>query len=74
MKVKGLIAIGVAHTTQCPYCIQGHVKAAKKSRATNQESAEALFVVTALRAGVAFAHSTISMGVLKEMGRSKNER
>ncbi len=66
-KVKELIAVAVAHTTQCPYCIEGHVKAAKKEGATDQEIAEAIFVAAALRAGGAFAHSTISMGVIKRM-------
>ena len=42
-KVKELIAIGVAHTTQCPYCIEGHVRAAKKAGASDQEIAEAVF-------------------------------
>lgn len=65
-KVKELIALGVAHTTQCPYCIEAHVKAAQKAGATEQEIAEAIFVAAALRAGGAFAHSTISMGVLKK--------
>lgn len=65
-KVKELIAVGVAHTTQCPYCIEAHVKAAQKAGATDQEIAEAIFVAAALRAGGAFAHSTISMGVLKK--------
>ena len=73
-KVKELIAIGVAHTTQCPYCIEGHVRAAKKSGATDQEIAEAIFVAAALRAGGAFAHSAISMGVLKEMDRLEKEK
>ncbi|MBM4340718.1 MAG: carboxymuconolactone decarboxylase family protein [Deltaproteobacteria bacterium] len=66
-KVKELIAIGVAHTTQCPYCIEGHVKAAKKAGATDQEIAEAVFVTMALRAGGALAHSTIAMHVSKEL-------
>ena len=66
-KVKELIAIGVAHTTQCPYCIESHVKAAEKAGATDQEIAEAIFVAAALRAGGAFAHSTIAMGVLNDM-------
>jgi AhpD family alkylhydroperoxidase len=66
-KVKELIAVGVAHTTQCPYCIESHVKAANKAGATDQEIAEAIFVAAALRAGGAFAHSTIAMSVLKEM-------
>lgn len=72
-KVKELIAIGVAHTTQCPYCIESHVRAAKISGATNQEIAEAIFVAAALRAGGAFAHSAISMGVLKEIERPEKE-
>jgi AhpD family alkylhydroperoxidase len=42
-KVKELIAVAVAHTTQCPYCIEGHVKAAKKEGATDQEIAESIF-------------------------------
>ena len=66
-KVKELIAVAVAHTTQCPYCIEGHVKKAKKEGATDPEIAEAIFIAAALRAGGAFAHSTISMGVIKGM-------
>ena len=73
-KVKELIAIGVAHTTQCPYCIEGHVRAAKKAGASDQEIAEAVFVAAALRAGGALAHSTIAMGVLNEMNRLGNEK
>jgi AhpD family alkylhydroperoxidase len=64
-KVKELIAIAVAHTTQCPYCIESHVKAAKKAGASDSEIAEAIFVTAALRAGGAFAHSTVSMGVIQ---------
>ena len=73
-KVKELIAIGVAHTTQCPYCIEGHVRAAKKAGATDKEIAEAVFVAAALRAGGAFAHSTISMAVLKEIEKSEKPK
>ena len=73
-KVKELIAIGVAHTTQCPYCIETHVKAAKKAGASDQEIAEVAFVAAALRAGGAFAHSIISMGVLEEMDRLEKEK
>ena len=68
-KIKELIAIGVAHTTQCPYCIEGHVRAAKKAGASDREIAEAIFVAAALRAGGAFAHSTIAMSVLNEMDK-----
>jgi len=68
-KVKELVAIGVAHATQCPYCIEGHVRAAKKARASDQEIAKAIFVAAALRAGGAFAHSTIAMSVFNEMDK-----
>jgi AhpD family alkylhydroperoxidase len=50
-KVKELIAVGVAHTTQRPYCIETHVQAAAKAGATQTEIAEAVFVAAALRAG-----------------------
>jgi AhpD family alkylhydroperoxidase len=73
-KVKELIALAVAHTTQCPYCIESHVKAARKAGAGDSEIAEAIFVAAALRAGGAFAHSTVALSVLKEMepgGREK---
>jgi AhpD family alkylhydroperoxidase len=73
-KMKELIAIGVAHTTQCPYCIEGHVRAAKKAGASDQEIAEAIFVAAALRAGGAFAHSTIAMSVLHEMGGLEKQK
>ncbi len=73
-KMKELIAIGVAHTTQCPYCIEGHVRAAKKAGASDQEIAEAIFVAAALRAGGAFAHSTIAMSVLNEMERLEKQK
>jgi len=73
-KMKELIAIGVAHTTQCPYCIEGHVRAAKKAGATDKEIAEAVFVTAALRAGGAFAHSTIAMSVLTEADKGEKKK
>ena len=65
-KTKELIAVAVAHTTQCPYCIESHVKAAQKAGASRTEIAEAIFVAIALRAGGAFAHSTVAMSSLEK--------
>ena len=65
-KNKQLIAVACAHITQCPYCIDGHVKAAKKAGATEEEIAEAAFVAVAMRAGGAMAHSCIAMAALEE--------
>ncbi|MGM1021977.1 MAG: carboxymuconolactone decarboxylase family protein [Bacillota bacterium] len=55
-KEKELIAVAVAHTTGCPYCIDIHTKAAKKAGATKEELAESILVATALKAGSALAH------------------
>ena len=56
VKEKELIAIAVAHTTGCAYCINLHVKAAKKIGVTKEEVAESIMVATALKAGSALAH------------------
>jgi AhpD family alkylhydroperoxidase len=55
-KLKELIAIAVAHTTGCPYCIEVHVKEAKSEDVTKEEMSEAIMVATALKAGSALAH------------------
>jgi AhpD family alkylhydroperoxidase len=57
-KYKELMALAVALTTQCPYCLDVHREAAKKAGATDQELAEAVFVAVALRAGAALTHGT----------------
>ncbi|GGF22125.1 hypothetical protein GCM10010954_21230 [Halobacillus andaensis] len=56
-KEKELIAVAVAHTTGCPYCIDIHTKGAKEQGASKEEVAESIFVATALKAGSALAHS-----------------
>ncbi|MDD4748260.1 MAG: carboxymuconolactone decarboxylase family protein [Salinivirgaceae bacterium] len=64
-KTKQLIAVAVAHVTQCPYCIKSHTMQAMRKGATQQEIMEAIWVATEMRAGGAFAHSVIA---LDEMG------
>jgi AhpD family alkylhydroperoxidase len=58
VKYKELIALGVAHTTQCPYCIEIHVGKARAAGATDAELAETIMVTAALRAGAAVTHGT----------------
>lgn len=60
-KQKQLIAVAVAHVTQCPYCIRGHVQAAHRHGATESEIMEAIWVAAEMRAGGAFAHSTLAL-------------
>jgi len=60
-KYKELIALGVAFTTQCPYCIEIHTNNARKEDASDQEIAEAVLVAAALRAGGAITHGIHAM-------------
>ena len=60
-KFRELIAIAVACTTQCPYCLDAHTKNAKKAGATRQEVAETVFLAAALRAGAAATHGMLAM-------------
>jgi AhpD family alkylhydroperoxidase len=58
-KLKPIIAVAVAHVTQCPYCIRGHTKAALRAGATPEELMEAIWVAAEMRAGGAYAHSAL---------------
>jgi AhpD family alkylhydroperoxidase len=64
VKTKQLIAVAVAHVTQCPYCITGHTKAAQRAGATPEELMEAVWVAAEMRAGGAFAHSALMLNAL----------
>ena len=61
-KYKELIALAVAMTTQCPYCLEVHKAAALAAGATQAELAETTFVAAALRAGAAVTHGTHVIG------------
>lgn len=65
-KMKQIIAVAVAHVTQCPYCISGHTKAALRAGASPEELMEAIWVASEMRAGGAFAHSTVMLTTLSE--------
>lgn len=60
-KTKQLIAVAVAHVTQCPYCIRGHTKAAIRNGAAREEIMEAIWVAAEMRAGGAYAHSVLAI-------------
>lgn len=60
-KTKQLIAVAVAHVTQCPYCIKAHTKQAMRKGASKEEIMEAVWVSAEMRAGAAYAHATIAM-------------
>ena len=72
-KTKELMAVTAAHVTACPWCIEDHVKRAIKQGATDEEIAEAAFVAMSLRAGAAYAHSSIAMAVSDEQRKAMAE-
>jgi AhpD family alkylhydroperoxidase len=67
-KYRELIAIAVALTTQCVYCIESHTAAARRQGASQEELAETVFVAAALRAGGAVAHGRLAMKLFERAG------
>jgi AhpD family alkylhydroperoxidase len=73
-KIKQIIAVAVAHVTQCPYCINGHTKAASRAGATPEELMEAIWVAAEMRAGGAYMHSTLMLATLAEEEEKRKDR
>jgi AhpD family alkylhydroperoxidase len=65
-KTKQLIAVAVAHVTQCPYCIRSHTRAALREGARSEEIMEAIWVAAEMRAGGAYAHSVIALDTIAQ--------
>ncbi len=74
VKTKQLIAVAVAHVTQCPYCIRGHTKAAHRYGATDQQIMEAIWVAAEMRAGGAYAHSALALDTLEQVPTKQGDR
>jgi AhpD family alkylhydroperoxidase len=70
-KTKQLIAVAAAHVTQCPYCIRVHTKAAMRHGATPEEIMEAIWVAAEMKAGGAYAHSTIALDTVNHVQGEK---
>jgi AhpD family alkylhydroperoxidase len=74
-RMKEIIAVAVAHVTQCPYCIRGHTRAALRQGATGEELMEAIWVASEMRAGAAYAHSALAVEIIEEMkSRTRPEK
>lgn len=67
-EVKHIIAVAVAHVTQCAYCIRGHTRAALREGASQEQLMEAIWVAAEMRAGASFAHSLIAVSEMSELG------
>ncbi len=53
---KALIALAVAHTVQCPYCIDAYTQACLERGSNPEEMTEALHVAVAIRGGASLVH------------------
>jgi len=71
-KTKQVIAVAVAHVTQCPYCIRGHTKAALRQGASKKELMEAIWVAAEMRAGGTYAHSVLAIDEMEKAATAKN--
>lgn len=72
-KTKHLIAIAVAHTTQCPYCIRHHTKVALQMGVSKEEIMESIWVAAEMRAGAAYSHGNLAMDeILKYENETNN--
>ncbi len=70
-KTKQLIAVAVAHVTQCPYCIKGHTRGALRAGASAQEIMEAVWVAAEMRAGGAIAHSLLAAETMQGLAKKE---
>ena len=66
VKTKELIALAVAHVTQCPWCIDAHARRAVKAGASEAEIGEVIFVAMAMAAGAAWSHGGLALQCLDE--------
>ncbi len=70
-KYRELIALAVACTTQCPYCLDVHTRAAKRAGATREEVAETSLLAAALRAGAAVTHGALAVKLFDQAPANK---
>jgi AhpD family alkylhydroperoxidase len=73
-KYRELMAIGIACTTQCPYCMEAHAKAAHAVGATREEVVEASLIAAALRAGAAATHGAMALKFFDRQGNEAKDR
>ncbi len=65
---KGLIALGVAHAVQCPYCIDAYTKSCLEHGADLDQMTEAVHVANAIRGGAALVHGVQMRTIAAKLG------
>jgi 4-carboxymuconolactone decarboxylase len=64
---KALIALAVAHTVQCPYCIDAYTQACLEKGSNLEEMTEALHVAVAIRGGASLVHGTQMRNIAEKL-------
>jgi alkylhydroperoxidase/carboxymuconolactone decarboxylase family protein len=64
---KALIALAVAHTVQCPYCIDAYTQACLEKGSNPAEMTEAVHVATAIRGGSSLVHGVQMRNIAKKL-------
>ncbi|MDG1062948.1 MAG: arsenosugar biosynthesis-associated peroxidase-like protein [Flavobacteriaceae bacterium] len=64
---KSLIALAVAHTEMCPYCIDAYTQDGLKRGITKDEMMEAVHVGAAIKSGAALVHSVMMMNKVNKL-------
>lgn len=64
---KSLIALAVAHTVQCPYCIDAYTKDGLQRGIIKEEMMEALHVAAAIRGGATLVHGVQMMNKVNKL-------
>ncbi len=65
---KALIALGVAHAVQCPYCIDAYTQGALEKGADLDQLTEAVHVAAAIRGGASLVHGVQMRNHAKKLG------
>ncbi len=64
---KSLIALAVAHTEQCPYCIDAYSKDSLERGITKEEMMEAVHVGAAIKGGASLVHGVMMMNKVNKL-------
>ncbi|CBK39943.1 4-carboxymuconolactone decarboxylase [Nitrospira defluvii] len=64
---KVLIALGVAHAVQCPYCIDAYTQACLEKGSNTEEMTEAVHVACAIRGGASLVHGVQMRNVAEKL-------
>lgn len=65
---KSLIALGVAHAVQCPYCIDAYTKDSLEKGCDVEQLTEVVHVAAAIKGGAAMVHGTQMRKVADSLG------